>query len=96
MKPGALGSINAVGVGSCRASETISVPGTTTISADKDEIAVLVSTESNAVIAAFGQTPDASANAETEETSAGFAVAPLMMTAIAVAPGDKIDIKAFA
>lgn len=96
MRPGPLGSINVIGIGSCRICETVTVPGSTTASAQEGEIAILVSTESAAVIAANGTTPDAAAVAATAATSAGYGIPAGLVVAIAVATGDKINIKAFA
>ena len=95
MRPGHLGSIDAVGVGSCRICETITVPGSTTASAQAGEIVVLISTEASTVVAAHGTTPDAAATAETTATSAGYGLTSYGPLAIAVKIGDKINIKAF-
>lgn len=95
MKPGGLGSINAVGLGACRTCETVTVPGTTTASLQDGEIAVLLSTEAASVVAAHGSTPDAAATNATNATSAGYGVPAGMAVAIAGNVGDKINIKAF-
>lgn len=94
MKPGGLGSVSAVGVGQCRARETISVPATTAISAQAGDIAFIVSTESVTVLAAHGTAPDAQATDATPATTAGYALPPNVPIAIAVRVGDKINVKA--
>ena len=95
IRPGPMGSIDAVGVGSCRICETITVPGSTTASAQEGEIVLLVSTEGSAAVAAHGTTPDAAATAQTTATSAGYGVPSGILMPIAVKTGDKISIKAF-
>lgn len=97
MKPGGLGTINQVGIGDCRAAETVSsFPGTTTIAAADGEIAYIASTEAAAVILAHGTTPDAAATAKTAATSAGYALQPGQYLAVALKVGDKINVKTFA
>lgn len=96
MKPGTMGTINAIGMGACRACETLTVPDTTALVAQGGEIAVIVSTEANTVIAAHGLTPDAAAEVATAATSAGYAIPAGVIVAVAVHAGDKINIKAFA
>lgn len=95
MRPGTLGSVDAVAVGSCRICETITVPGSTTAAAQPGEIVVLVSTEGTPVVCAHGTTPDAAATAQTAATTAGYGVTSDSMVAIAVQSGDRINIKAF-
>ena len=95
MKPGGLGSINAIGVGDCRVCETITVPGTTTAALEAGEIVVLCSTEAATVVAAHGATPDAAATARTNATSAGYSVPIGINMPIAAKVGDKISIKTF-
>lgn len=95
MKPGGLGSINAIGVGDCRVCETITVPGTTTAALEDGEIVVLCSTEAATVVAAHGTTPDAAAIARTSATSAGYSVPAGVNVPVSAKVGDKINIKAF-
>lgn len=95
MKPGALGSIDAVGIGDCRICETITVPGTTTATLEAGEIVVLCSTEATAVVAAHGTTPDAASVARTNATSAGYGVPVGINVPVSAKVGDKINIKAF-
>ena len=95
--PGKLGAIDAIGVGNCRVSETLTVPGTTTITAADGEMALLVSTEASTVVAAHGLNPDAAAVifAGNQQTSAGYGVPPGTFVPVVVRNGDKINIKAF-
>lgn len=93
-RPGGLGSISAVGMGRARAMEVVSVPGTTTISLQEGEMAVLMSTETDVVLAAIGSTPDAQATTATGVTSAGFAIAPGIPYPVALQAGDKLNFKA--
>ena len=95
MRPGPMGSVNAVAIGACRICETITVPGSTTASAQEGEIVLLVSSESTAVVVAHGTTPDAAATAQTAATSAGYGLSSDSYMPVAVKTGDKISIKAF-
>ncbi len=95
IKPGGLGSINAVGFGQCRISETITVPGTTAAALLDGEIVVMCSTEAAAVVAAHGTTPDAAAPAQTNATSAGYGVPAGVLVCAAPKVGDRVNIKAF-
>lgn len=94
MKPGGLGSIAAVGIGQCRVRETLTVPATTTASAQAGEIALILSTETAAVLAAHGAVPDGQAVAAGNDTTAGYPVAPNLPVAVATKVGDKINVKA--
>ena len=95
MRPGLLGTIEAVTIGACRVCETITVPGTTTATAQAGEFVYLVSTEATAVVCAHGTTPDAAAVASTAATSAGYGLQPSDSVAVVLAAGDKVNIKAF-
>lgn len=95
IKPGGLGSVNVIGIGACRICETVTVPGSTSASIQDGEIAVLMSTESAACVAAHGTTPDAAATAATAATSAGYGVPVGVAFPIAGKVGDKINLKAF-
>lgn len=95
VRPAGIGSVDAPGIGACRVCETLTVPGATTAAAQDGEIAVIVSTESSAVVVAHGSTPDAAATAQTSATSAGYAVPPSQIVPIVLRAGDKISIKAF-
>lgn len=89
---------NGVGVGNgvarVRAKEVVTVPGTTTTTAEAGEFVIIGNGDSVMVAMAFGTTPDAAATAETSATSAGFPVAagstsvPFIMAA-----GAKINLK---
>lgn len=96
IRPKGIGAIEAPAIGSCRVCETIAVPGTTTAAALDGEIAVIVSTEATAVIAAHGSAPDAAATASTVATSAGYGIPPGQTVPVVLSAGDKISIKAFA
>lgn len=95
MRPGTMGSVNAVAIGTCRVCETITVPGTTTATALPGEIAYLVNTEAAAVVVANGTAPDAAATAATAATSEGFGVSVGNDVALVLNGGDKVNIKAF-
>ena len=75
--------------------ETITVPGTGT-AVTADTLAVLVSTESSAVNAAHGTTPDAALTTGTWPVStAGYAIPPLVQVPVWLKAGDKINIKTY-
>jgi len=95
MRPGFVGSVSILGLGRCRVSETITVPGSTTAAALDGEIVLLCSTEAVAVVVAHGITPDAAAVVSTPATTAGYALAPLSIVPVAMLAGDKVNIKAF-
>jgi len=91
------GGAGAASVGSVRKKEVVTVPGSTTITAEAGEIALVGNGETTMVLVAWGSTPDAVATSETSATTAGMPVAagwtspPLVMNA-----GDKVNIKAVA
>ena len=95
IKPGGLGSIHAIGIGDCRVCETITVPGSTTASLQAGEIIHMVSTETGAVVAAHGSTPDAAATATTGATTAGYGIPTGVSVVVAARVGDKVNVKAF-
>lgn len=66
-----------------------------TATAEDGEIAVVLNTESNAILVAYGSTPNAQATSETAATSAGIGVPTgLMSPALGpLAQGDKISAK---
>ena len=79
-----------------RKMEVLTVPSTSTISAQAGEVAIVLNTESSAILVAFGSTPDAQAVTETTATSAGQGI-PVGLTSPALGPlalGDKISVKA--
>lgn len=96
MAPGAMGSAEAVCYGQCRVRETITVPGTTTASAQNGEIFVLCSTEAATVLAATGSTPDAQAAAMSSASGAGAPVPPGQIVVFQPRAGDKLNVKALA
>lgn len=81
--------------GQCRASETVTVPGTTTGAALENEVIIILSTEAAAVVFATGSTPDAAASLQTTLTTAGMGLEPLFSLLLYPNRGDKINIKAF-
>ena len=94
MRPGHMGPIE-IAIGQCRVCETITVPGTTTNVALDREIVVMVSNETNVVVAAHGLTPDAAATVETDQTTAGYGVPSGVHFPVALKTGNKVNIKAF-
>ncbi|TQN59597.1 hypothetical protein FLX27_22045 [Agrobacterium tumefaciens] len=96
-KPGGIGGVGAApGIGYCRATEVLAVPGTTTTASQAGEMILIVSSESNVVRVAHGNTPDAAAAAATSDTTAGYPVAPGIMVPVAPGIGHKINVKALA
>jgi hypothetical protein len=84
--------------GRIRKKEVLTVPSTSTITANKGEFAIILNTETTGVLAAFGSTPDGVATTETALTSAGIGIpagleSPLLGP---LAQGDKISVKAIA
>lgn len=81
-------------VGSVRKMEVLTVPSTSTITAESDEVAIILNTEATAIMVAFGSTPDAQATTATPATSAGQGI-PIGLTspALLMAQGDKINVK---
>jgi hypothetical protein len=81
-----------------RKKEVLAVGSATTATAEAGEIAVVLNTETEAILVAFGSTPDAQAATETSATSAGIGV-PTGLTSPALGPlnaGDKISAKVVA
>ena len=98
MRPATVGAVGGLAYGTCRASETVSVPGTTQGSAQaaQGEYVLVLSTESTAILMAVGSTPDASASTETSATTAAMALAPLAEKPVFVKAGDKLSFASFA
>jgi len=95
MRPAYVGDKANLALGSCRICETLTVPASTTASAQEGEFVLISSTEAATVVCAHGTTPDAAATAETAATSAGYAIPPSLIFAIQPKVGDKINVKAF-
>ena len=89
------GGADVSAVGRVRKMEVLTVPSTSTITAESDEVAIVLNTETSAILVAFGSTPDAQATTETSATSAGQAI-PVGLTspALLMTQGDKISVKA--
>jgi acyl-coenzyme A thioesterase PaaI-like protein len=88
----------ATAAGRVRKKEVISVPATTTITAEEGEFAHVFNTETAVTLVAYGSTPDAQAATATSATSAGITVAagldgPLLGP---LATGDKVNAKTVA
>jgi hypothetical protein len=81
--------------GGIRKKEVLTVPSTSTITANKGEFAIVLNTEATAILVAFGSTPDAQAATATSATTAGIGIpsgfdSPLLGP---LAQGDKVDVK---
>lgn len=96
IRPSGIASVHAPGIGECRASETITVPGTTTAAAQNGEIVIIASSEADIVLAAHGPAPDAAATASTTATSAGYPIPSGGFMPVVPKTGDKINVKALA
>lgn len=84
--------------GAIRKKEVLSVPSTSTITANAGEYAILLNTEATGILVAYGSTPDAVATTSTSATTAGLGVpsgleSPLLGP---LAQGDTISVKAIA
>lgn len=91
------GGAGAATVGKIRKKEVLTVPSTSTITAEAGEVALILNTETTGILVAFGSTPDAQATTQTTATSAGMGVAAgLEGSPMALASGDKIDVKTIA
>lgn len=81
-----------------RKKEVISVPATCAITAAQGEFAIVLNTESTAILVAYGSTPDAQAVTETSATSAGIGV-PAGLESCLLGPlnaGDMVSAKTVA
>ena len=81
-----------------RKKEVLTVPSTSTITAQAGEFAIVLNTETSGILVAYGSTPDAVATTETSATSAGLGVPAGLDSALLgpLAEGDKISAKAIA
>ena len=83
------------GISRVRVKEVVTVPGTTTATAQAGEIIVVGNGEASMVAVAIGTTPDAAAVAETAATTAGYPVgAGQVSDPFMPAAGAKVNIKA--
>ena len=92
------GGAGASAAGRIRKKEVLSVPSTSTITANAGEFAIVLNTETTGILVAFGSTPDAVATTETSATSAGLGIPSGLDSALLgpLAQGDKISVKAIA
>lgn len=81
-----------------RKKEVLTVPSTSTITATEGEFAIVLNTESTAILVAYGSTPDAQAVTETSATSAGLGIPAGLESALLgpLAQGDKVNAKTVA
>jgi hypothetical protein len=85
------------GVGRVRKKEVLTVPSTTTITAEPGEVAIILNTEASGVLVAFGSTPDGQATSETSATSAGIGIAAGQVSPpLVLLQGDKVNVKTVA
>lgn len=96
VRPYAVGSVNAPGVGEVRIRENITIPGTTTATLQDGEFAIVMNGEADPVAAALGTTPDAAATASTAATQAGVGIGAGASLTFGGKPGDKVNVKALA
>lgn len=92
------GGAGSSAAGRIRKKEVISVPATSTITAEAGEFAIVLNTETTGILVAFGSTPDAQATSESSVTSAGIGIpagldGPLLGP---LAAGDKVNAKTVA
>lgn len=81
-----------------RKKEVLTVPSTSTITANAGEYAIVLNTEASAILVAYGSTPDGQATTETSATSAGLGV-PSGLDSALLGPleqGDKVSAKTVA
>ena len=81
-----------------RKMEILSIGSATSATAEDGEIAIVLNTESSAILVAYGGTPNAQATTETSATSAGVGV-PTGLVSPPLGPlarGDKISAKVVA
>jgi hypothetical protein len=81
-----------------RKKEVLTVPSTSTITANAGEFAIVLNTETSGILAAYGSTPDAVAVTSTSATTAGLGIPAGLQSALLgpLAAGDKINVKAIA
>lgn len=92
------GGAGSAAAGRIRKKEVLTVPSTSTITAEAGEFAIVLNTETTAILIAFGSTPDAQATAESAVTSAGLGVPSGLDSALIgpMAAGDKVNAKTVA
>ena len=84
--------------GSIRKKEVLTVPSTSTITAEAGEFAIVLNTEATGILVAYGSTPDAQASTATAATTAGLGVPSGLDSALLgpLALGAKVDVKTIA
>lgn len=89
------GSSGSVGIGRCRARETLTLGSgvTTSTAAQEGEIALVHSTEASTILGAKGATPDAAATAASSASDAGFPIPAGEMLPVDVQAGEKLNFK---
>lgn len=93
----ATGGGGAGSVALVRKMEVVTVPGTTTATAEAGEVAIVYNGETSGVLIASGSVPNAQATSAGADTSAGFAVpSALSSPPVVMQQGGKINIKAIA
>lgn len=92
------GGAGASAAGTIRKKEVLTVPSTSTITANAGEFAIVLNTETDGILVAFGSTPDAVAVTATSATTAGLGIPAGLDSALLgpLATGDKINVKAIA
>ena len=92
------GGAGSSAAGSIRKKEVLTVPSTSTITANAGEYAIVLNTEATAILVAYGLTPDAQATTETSATTAGLGVPSGLESALLgpLAQGAKVDVKTVA
>lgn len=92
------GGAGAAAAGRIRKKEVLTVPSTSTITAEAGEFAIVLNTEATGILVAYGSTPDAQAGTDTAATTAGLGVPSGLESALLgpLAIGAKIDVKTIA
>lgn len=96
IRPAALGPGSSQVIGDVRATEAVSVPGTTTATVGVGELVMITNNESTAQRIAWGSTANADATVKTAATTAGISVPAGQQMPIAPPEGVKINVKAIA
>jgi len=81
----------AAAAGRIRKKEVLTVPSSSTITAEAGEFALVLNTETSGILVAFGATPDAQATSETSATSAGLGI-PAGLESPLLGPLDKLPL----
>lgn len=84
--------------GAIRKKEVLTVPSTSSITAEAGEFAIVLNTETTGILVAYGSTPDAQAVTSTAATTAGLGIPAGLDSALLgpLAAGDKISVKTVA